>query len=49
MIDPGFSTPQTEIDARIEKLQSALLQEGIDGALILQNTGLFYFSGTIQQ
>ena len=49
MIDPGFSTPRTEIDARIEKLQSALLQEGIDGALILQNTDLFYFSGTIQQ
>jgi Xaa-Pro aminopeptidase len=49
MIDPGFSTPRTEIDDRICKLQSALLQEGIDGALILQNTDLFYFSGTIQQ
>ena len=49
MIDPGFSTPKTEIDDRIEKLQRRLLQEGIDGALILQNTDLFYFSGTIQQ
>lgn len=49
MIDPNFSTPKTEIDDRIEKLQQRLLQEGIDGALILQNTDLFYFSGTIQQ
>ncbi|MBR9986341.1 MAG: aminopeptidase P family protein [Desulfosarcina sp.] len=49
MTDPGFSTPKTEIDQRIEKLQRRLLQEGVDGALILQNTDLFYFSGTIQQ
>ncbi len=49
MIDQGFSTPKTEIDQRIEKLQRRLLQEGVDGALILQNTDLFYFSGTIQQ
>jgi len=49
MIDQGFSTPKTEIDDRIEKLQQRLLQEGIDGAMILQNTDLFYFSGTIQQ
>ncbi|MBC2712279.1 MAG: aminopeptidase P family protein [Desulfosarcina sp.] len=49
MIDQGFSTPKTEIDDRIEKLQKRLIQESIDGALILQNTDLFYFSGTIQQ
>ena len=49
MTDPGFSTPKTEIDDRIEKLQRRLLQKGIDGALIVQNTDLFYFSGTIQQ
>ena len=49
MTDPDFSTPRTEIDDRIEKLQRRLLQEGIDGALIVQNTDLFYFSGTIQQ
>lgn len=49
MNDPGFSTPKTELDDRIEKLQQHLLREGIDGALILQNTDLFYFSGTIQQ
>ena len=49
MTEQGFSTPKTEIDDRIEKLQRRLLQDGIDGALILQNTDLFYFSGTIQQ
>lgn len=42
-------TPSTEIDARIAKLQERLQKEGVDGALILQNTDLFYFSGTIQQ
>jgi Xaa-Pro aminopeptidase len=49
MTDQGFSTPKTEINRRIEKLQRRLLQAGVDGALILQNTDLFYFSGTIQQ
>ena len=49
MSDQDYSTPKTEIDDRIEKLQRQLLHEGIDGALILQNTDLFYFSGTIQQ
>ncbi len=49
MIDQGFSTPKTEIDSRIQQLQQRLLQEGVDGALILQNTDLYYFSGTIQQ
>jgi Xaa-Pro dipeptidase len=46
---PAFFTPKRELDNRIEQLQQQLLQEGIDGALILQNTDLFYFSGTIQQ
>ncbi|MFO7713439.1 M24 family metallopeptidase [Desulfosarcina sp.] len=49
MTDPGFSTPRAEINARIDKLQRRLEHDGIDGALILQNTDLFYFSGTIQQ
>lgn len=48
-MNEGFSTPATEIDRRIEQLQHQLLQAGLDGALILQNTDLFYFSGTIQQ
>jgi len=42
-------TPKTEIDCRIRKLQAELTEHGIDAALILQNTDLFYFSGTIQQ
>lgn len=48
-MNEGFSTPATEIDRRIRQLQQQLLQAGLDGALILQNTDLFYFSGTIQQ
>lgn len=42
-------TPLSELVARREKLQAHLQQEGIGGALIVQNTDLFYFSGTIQQ
>ena len=49
MTDQPTTTPRSEIDARIHKLQAALQEAGIDGALILQNTDLFYFSGTIQQ
>lgn len=44
-----FSTPAAEIDRRIQRLQQRLLAQDLDGALILQNTDLFYFSGTIQQ
>lgn len=49
MLNQECSTPKSEIDHRIQQLQEVLLREGIDGALILQNTDLFYFSGTIQQ
>jgi Xaa-Pro aminopeptidase len=49
MTDQPTTTPRSEIDARIHNLQAALQEAGIDGALILQNTDLFYFSGTIQQ
>ena len=41
--------PQEEIDARVHILQDKLAVEGLDAALILQNTDLFYFAGTIQQ
>jgi Xaa-Pro dipeptidase len=43
------ATPETEIRHRIEQLQSLLLSSGIDGAIVVQNSDLFYFSGTIQQ
>ncbi|MCX5881395.1 MAG: Xaa-Pro peptidase family protein [Deltaproteobacteria bacterium] len=43
------ATPGTEIRHRIGQLQSLLLSNRIDGAIIVQNSDLFYFSGTIQQ
>jgi Xaa-Pro dipeptidase len=42
-------TPASEIRHRIEQLQTLLASNGIDGAIIVQNSDLFYFSGTIQQ
>ncbi len=42
-------TPLSELQARREKLQKHLVEKNIDGALILQNADLFYFSGTSQQ
>ncbi len=42
-------TPKSELESRIRKLQGHLAANDLDGALILQNTDLFYFSGTIQQ
>jgi Xaa-Pro aminopeptidase len=41
-------TPKSEIDARIAIFQQALEQLGIDGALIIHHTNLFYLSGTSQ-
>ena len=38
---------RSEIEARIAALQGALARRGLDGALILQKTDLFYFSGTV--
>jgi len=44
-----FTTPSSEIDTRIDHLKKMLDKAGIDAALILQNSDLFYFTGTIQQ
>ena len=41
--------PFEELAARIAKLQQAMTAKGRDGALIVQKTDLFYFSGTSQQ
>jgi Xaa-Pro dipeptidase len=49
MYDVSLNTPRPEIEARITALQQALAARGLDGALILQKSDLFYFSGTIQQ
>lgn len=41
-------TPKSEIEARIQLFQTTLDQMGIDGALIIHHTNLFYLSGTSQ-
>ena len=38
-----------ELAGRIKRLQKALLEKGVSGALIAQKTDLFYFSATSQQ
>ena len=43
------TTPRAEIDARIDKIKAELERAGVDAALMLQVSDLFYFSGTIQQ
>ncbi|MGD8609627.1 MAG: Xaa-Pro peptidase family protein [Desulfobacterales bacterium] len=40
--------PRQEIHQRIGRLQTQLASRQLDGAFILQNADLFYFSGTIQ-
>ncbi len=42
-------TPPEEIKQRVLRMQMLLQKHQIDGALILQNSDLFYFAGTIQQ
>ncbi|MFB3885082.1 MAG: M24 family metallopeptidase [Thermodesulfobacteriota bacterium] len=42
------TVPEQEIESRIGKFQLSLQEMGLDGAFILQNTDLYYFSGTIQ-
>lgn len=43
------SAPSEELQIRIAKLQQELAARGVDGALIVQKTDLFYFAGTGQQ
>ncbi len=42
-------TPGSELERRIGDFQQHLVKNEIDGALIIQKTDLYYFSGTIQQ
>ena len=49
MIESQIFTPASEIEARIAKLQHLMRDDRIDSVLILQNSDLFYFAGTIQQ
>ncbi|MHB8170514.1 MAG: M24 family metallopeptidase [Thermincolia bacterium] len=41
-------TPATEINRRITKLQEFMQVQGMDGAIIVQNADLYYYSGTMQ-
>lgn len=43
------TTPKTEIDSRIRKLQEKLQEREIDAAFITQNVDLFYFTGSCQK
>lgn len=49
MFKTDNNVPATEIRSRIARLQVLLQDQEVDGALIVQNSDLFYFSGTIQQ
>ena len=47
MIDMRY-TPKDEIDARVRTLQQTLDHLGLEGALVVHHTNLFYLSGTSQ-
>lgn len=49
MIEYAAGQPASEINHRIDKLQAGLQKNEVDGALIIQNIDLYYFSGTSQQ
>jgi Xaa-Pro dipeptidase len=49
MFNTATNVPQAEIESRIARFQQRLREQQLDGALILQNSDLFYLSGTIQQ
>jgi Xaa-Pro dipeptidase len=42
-------TPASELKDRFRKLQKLMQEAGLDAALLLQNSDLFYFTGSIQQ
>lgn len=49
MSDIQSNIPLAELQVRLKKLQKALAAKEMNGALIVQKTDLFYFSGTSQQ
>ncbi len=49
MFNTQHNIPKSELKSRIRKLQSGMVEKNISGALIMQNTDLYYFSGTAQQ
>ena len=42
-------TPLDELKGRVARLQKKLRDGGLDGAIIMENTDLFYFAGSMQQ
>jgi Xaa-Pro aminopeptidase len=48
-LTPTPTTPREELEDRIRRFQQMLAAQNVEGALILQNSDLFYFTGTIQQ
>jgi Xaa-Pro aminopeptidase len=49
MFNTDANVPPAEIHGRIGRVQEALQDQQADGALIVQNSDLYYLSGTIQQ
>ena len=49
MLPLTTTTPKAELDHRTALFQQYLAAEALDGALVLQNTDLYYLAGTIQQ
>jgi Xaa-Pro dipeptidase len=50
LVEPRATpTPCGEVESRLAVLQATLRERELDGALLLQNADLFYFSGTVQQ
>lgn len=41
-------TPPEEINSRVDRFQKTMKEKGVDLSLIVQNSDLFYFTGTIQ-
>lgn len=46
---PVRTTPRAELEARAARLQSLMVENGLDGVIIMQNADLFYFAGTVQR
>lgn len=42
-------TPKYELEQRVQRFQTLLQEQSLDGALIIQNVDVFYFSGTMQR
>lgn len=41
-------TPTAEVESRISNFQQKLVEQAVDGALVLVSSDLFYFTGTMQ-